>query len=211
MRDLEMRDWRESSKQPRRYVLLDRVGVINRRLEGGYVTYWKIFHFIPRALVALRLLTETGDETLVISNQACVGKGLLTSDELDSITRKFLLDVALFGGRIAQVYYCRHREEDNCTCRKPLPGMIVSAKLEHGFVPAHTYVIGDSQNDLAAATAAGCPSILIQSGTISLQDTLRNEQQLAAPDLCGAVELMLALDSPQIPEHAIASNYRHRT
>jgi len=207
-----MLDWHDLSEQPQRYVLLDRDGVINQRVKNGYVTSWSQFQFLPRTLRALRLLGEAGYEILVVSNQACVGKGLLSSDELDSITRKFLLEVALCGGNIAQVYYCRHREEDRCTCRKPLPGLIIRARLEHGFLPAQTYLIGDSPSDIAAATAAGCPSILIQNRESPHPSQVpRDEQQLAALDLYEAAELLIAMNSPQFAEDALVSNYRDRT
>jgi len=105
----------------KRYVLLDRDGIINRRMPGGYVTSWNQFEFLPRALEALCLLADNGYTALVISNQACVGEGLLSSENLDVITQRFLVEVALSGGNIAQVYYCRHSPQDRCGCRKPRP------------------------------------------------------------------------------------------
>jgi hypothetical protein len=81
-----------------RYVLLDRDGVINRRMPGGYVTSWDQFEFLPRAVEALRLLAAR---------------------DLDTMIQRFLLEVALSGGNIGQVYYGRHDVEDQCGCRKP--------------------------------------------------------------------------------------------
>jgi D-glycero-D-manno-heptose 1,7-bisphosphate phosphatase len=150
------------TKDVRRYVLLDRDGVINRHISHGYVTSWEQFEFLPGALDALRLLTENGYAALVISNQACVGKGLLSSCGLSAITRRFLLEVALAGGHIAQVYYCTHTEEDRCDCRKPQPGLLWRAKADYDFIPEETFFIGDSLSDIQAAAAAGCPAIHIQ-------------------------------------------------
>ena len=104
------------------FVLLDRDGVINRRIIGGYVTCWEEFIFLPRALEGLRLLTEKNYQVAVVSNQAGVGKGLMTAADLQEITHKFIQDVEAHGGRICSVYYCTHRVEDNCSCRKPKPG-----------------------------------------------------------------------------------------
>ena len=73
-----------------RCVLLDRNGVINRRIVNGYVTRWKDFAFLPSVLVALRLLKENGCTVLVVSNQSCVGRGLLSRRELQAITRRML-------------------------------------------------------------------------------------------------------------------------
>ena len=150
------------SKQQQHFVLLDRDGVINRRVLGGYVTEWQQFEFLPRTLEALRLLMENGYGALVISNQACVGKRLLSVSDLDLITHRFMLQVALAGGNITQVYYCVHVAEDRCNCRKPQPGLIQRAQLDYGFVPQDTFFVGDSPEDIEAAAKAGCPSTLVR-------------------------------------------------
>src|SRR5262245_54601904 len=105
---------RHGSNGHKRYVLLDRDGVINRRVPSGYVTAWDHFQFLPGALDGLRLFAEHRYTALIISNQPCVGLGLLSANDLESITRRFLLEVALAGGNVGQVYYCKHREEDRC-------------------------------------------------------------------------------------------------
>jgi histidinol-phosphate phosphatase family protein len=195
--------WHANEQKPHRYLLLDRDGVINRRISGGYVTSWDQFEFLPRALEALRLLNENGYNSLVISNQAGVGKGLLSHAELEIITRRFLLEVALSGGNISDVYYCRHREEDRCTCRKPQPGLLLRARAEHHFLPEETYFIGDSPTDIAAAEAAGCPSILIQRGTFLDAHSHREHAPLIASNLFDAAEMVIATQSMRGLEHAL--------
>ncbi len=144
-----------------RFVLVDRDGVINRRMVGGYVTAWEEFQFLPGVLEGLALLARHDVSAIVISNQAGVGKGLLTPAALEIITQSFLREVHQRGGRIRGVYYCPHRPEDACDCRKPKPGLIFQAQRRHGFRLHQTYLIGDSPTDLAAAQAAGCPALLI--------------------------------------------------
>jgi D-glycero-D-manno-heptose 1,7-bisphosphate phosphatase len=190
-------------KRHHRYVLLDRDGVINRRVSGGYVTHWEQFEFLPRALEALRLFNENGYNTIVVSNQACVGKGLLSPAELEVITRRFLLEVALSGGSIAEVYYCRHRAEDRCHCRKPQPGLLIRARAHHHFLPEETYFIGDSPSDIAAAEAAGCPSILIQRGIFLETPSRAEEPPLLASNLYDAAEMLVAMQSMRGMEHAL--------
>jgi len=170
---------------------LDRDGVINRRLPSGYVTSWDQFEFLPRVLSGLRLLAENGFAALVISNQACVGKGLLSSKELNAITQRFLLETALSGGDIAQVYYCCHTTEECCGCRKPQQGLIARAQLEYEFTPEETFFVGDSPSALRAATAAGCPSIEIRRGAF-LDPYSRDEARaLVASSLYEAAEMIL--------------------
>jgi D-glycero-D-manno-heptose 1,7-bisphosphate phosphatase len=178
--------------QVQRYVLLDRDGVINRRAAGGYVTSWEQFEFLPRVLDGLRLLAENGYAALVISNQACVGKNLLKVSELEAITQRFRLEVALAGGNIKQVYYCVHLPSDHCTCRKPKPGAILRAQLDYGFDPKTTYFIGDSPSDLQAAFAAGCPGILLRRDAFLEPPALRGAAPLVVSSLHEAATMIIA-------------------
>ena len=187
----------------RRYVLLERDGVINRRGPCGSVTSWDHFEFLPKALDALRLLAENDCVTLVISNQA-VGRGFLSSTDLDTITRRFLLEVALSGGNIAQVYYCRHAAEDSCNCHKPRPGLILRAQIEHRFVPENTFLVDDSSAGLLAAEATGCPSILIRREAFLENRNARHEPPIVACNLYEAVELILAAHQVDRQEHMLA-------
>ncbi|HEY2461187.1 MAG TPA: HAD family hydrolase [Candidatus Acidoferrum sp.] len=186
------------------FVLLDRDGVINRRVRGGYVTSWDDFEFLPRALDALRLFAENGYATMVISNQACVGKGLLSASGLDAITRRLLLEVALSGGNISQIYYCPHTEQDGCSCRKPKPGLIERARTEHSFLPEETFLVGDSVSDQIAAEAAGCSSILIQRDAFLHSRNGESKLRNVATSLYEAAEMILA------SQHVLAgAQYRH--
>ena len=101
-------------------VFLDRDGVINEFPgNGNYVTRLKDFRFIPGSLEALRLLTQEGYAIFVISNQAGVSKGVYTQNKLNHITRNMLRDVRRAGARIEKVFYCTHRSDAGCDCRKP--------------------------------------------------------------------------------------------
>ena len=200
MRNVRKRDVMEKSR--RQYVLLERDGVINRRGACGSVTSWDHFEFLPYALDALRLLAEHGCVALILSNQA-VGRGLLASKELDTITRRFLLDVALSGGNIAQVYYCRHTAEDSCNCHKPRPGLIVRAQVEHHFVLEDTFLVDDSSAGLLAAEAMGCPSILIRRDAFLENRHTRQEPPVVACNLYEAAELILVAHQVQHQERLL--------
>src|ERR1700689_405771 len=97
-----------------RLLLLDRDDVIHHRTPGGYVTSWDKFVYLPRALQSLQLLARHGYAALVISNQACVGKGLLSWKELERMTQQFVGEVSEAGGDIRGVYYCTHLPADRC-------------------------------------------------------------------------------------------------
>jgi len=174
------------------YVLLDRDGVINERVMGGYVTSWEQFAFLPGALEGLRRLTQCGYIPIVVSNQAGVGKGLLSRETLDEITRRLLAQVEAAGGRLGGVYYCPHRDEDGCACRKPKPGLLFEAQKDHGFDFTETFLVGDSRSDLLAAQAVGCPAILVAAGAAPSLEGVATPPRAVVRDLAEAAEYIIS-------------------
>lgn len=146
----------------RRYILLDGDGVISRRTAYGTSRAWDPPEFLPHSLEALRMLAANGYSGIVIARQNCETAGLHTSAQLDAVTRRLLLEVALSGGHISQTYYCRHPKADVCNCYKPDIGLISRAKGDHGFRPEETYFVSENESDLALAAAASCPGVRIQ-------------------------------------------------
>ncbi|MFC1804534.1 D-glycero-beta-D-manno-heptose 1,7-bisphosphate 7-phosphatase [Candidatus Omnitrophota bacterium] len=146
-------------------VLLDRDGVINKYPgDTKYVTSWEEFVFLPGAKDAIAEMHRNKIKVIVASNQAGVSKGLYTQETLDTITRKMSAEVESAGGAIDAVYYCTHRNEDHCSCRKPKPGLLITAAKEHAFDLAETFFVGDTIRDVKTARAAGCKSVLVLSG-----------------------------------------------
>jgi D-glycero-D-manno-heptose 1,7-bisphosphate phosphatase len=184
----------------KRYVLLDRDGVINRRIADGYVIRWKEFEFLPGVLAALRLFRENGYTVLVVSNQSCVGRGLLSWEELQAITRRMLLEVALAGGAIGNVYYCPHAPGDECSCRKPQPGLLLKALKEHQAWPAQIYMVGDSESDMEAAARAGCRGLLVQRGGFLRYRAVGEAPSNVVSDLLEAANLIVRRDTPTFQE-----------
>jgi D-glycero-D-manno-heptose 1,7-bisphosphate phosphatase len=174
------------------FVLLDRDGVINRRIIGGYVTSWEKFVFLPGALAGLRLLHEKNYHVIVVSNQAGVGKGLMTAGDLQEITRRFIEEVEAQGGRIRSVYYCIHRAEDDCQCRKPKPGLLLNAQADHHFTFKDTFLIGDSESDLLVAQAVGCPAIMVSNAPSASFEKLPYAPQVTVPSLLAAAAFLLS-------------------
>jgi histidinol-phosphate phosphatase family protein len=187
-----------------RFVLLDRDGVINRRIVGGYVTAWEEFQFLPGALEGLALLARRGVSALIISNQACVGKGLLAPEMLQQITRLFVKQIEDRGGRIGGVYYCPHRPEEGCGCRKPKPGLLFHAQMAHGFRFSETYLIGDSPSDMATARAVGCPGLLIAEDGVAREPMPMAPPEWVFPDLAEAARFIIAHPLPSEPSEESA-------
>jgi len=137
-------------------LFLDRDGVINERIFGSYVTNWSEFRFTPGIISALCQLSTLQLPMIVVSNQAGVGKNLVTKEQLAEITQRFVSELAAAGARIDAVYYCPHRPDDNCRCRKPATGLLTRAATDRNIDLRRSVLVGDSQSDMAAAEAVGC-------------------------------------------------------
>jgi hypothetical protein len=118
----------------------------------------------------------------------------MTAAHLREITRSFLEEVDAQGGRIRSVYYCTHRVEDDCQCRKPKPGLLLKAQAEHHFPFQETFLIGDSESDLLAAHAVGCPTIMISNAAPANLEKLPHRPQAIVPSLLAAAAFLVHLE-----------------
>lgn len=138
-------------------VILDRDGVLNVRPPmAEYVRRPEDFRWLPGAREALRLLAGAGYRVIVVSNQAGVGRGLMTERQVEAVHEKMRTEAEEAGGRIYAVYYCPHAWDAGCDCRKPKPGMLFQAQREHHLDLTRTTFVGDDERDEEAARAAGC-------------------------------------------------------
>jgi len=182
-------------------VFLDRDGVINKFPGNGlYVTRVKDFHFIPRAIDALKRLADAGYHLFVVSNQAGVGKGVYSKKKLDQITAHMLRHVEAGGGKIDEVLYCTCKSSDACNCRKPRIGNIIKAldMIDRTIDDAkHAYFIGDTEGDIKAGKNAGCKTIFVLSGREDCEYMKRWDVRpdSIAEDLYDAVDIILEEDT----------------
>jgi|SRR5579864_130037 len=146
----------------RKAAFLDRDGVINRKApEGQYITRWKDFQFMPQVTEAIAILNRARFSVIVVSNQRCIAKGLLSIKELEQIHCRMLERVAAAGASIDAVYYCPHDLQPPCACRKPAPGMLFRAAKEHLIDLPSSWMVGDSDSDVRAGKNAGCKTVRI--------------------------------------------------
>jgi D-glycero-D-manno-heptose 1,7-bisphosphate phosphatase len=143
-------------------IILDRDGVLNTRpRKGEYVRHVDEFTWLPGARDALRLLKDAGYTIIVVSNQAGIARGALTTEDLERIHQRMRRQAEEAGGAIDAVYYCPHHWDDGCNCRKPQPGMIFQAQRDFNLDLSRTFVVGDDERDIQASEAAGCPSVFV--------------------------------------------------
>jgi D-glycero-D-manno-heptose 1,7-bisphosphate phosphatase len=152
-------------------IFLDRDGVIDHN-RPDYVKSWNEFRFLPGARRAIARLTHAGYQIIVVTNQACIGKGLVSPTVVDEVHHRMIHEVEQAGGRIKAVLYCPHRPEAACDCRKPAPGLLLRARDHYGVDLSRAVFVGDGIGDLQAAAAAGMPAILVLTG-LGLSNALR--------------------------------------
>lgn len=178
----------------RRFILLDRDGVINAYRRNEYVNRREDFAFVPGTLDALKMLNDAGYEIVVISNQGGVGKGLMTEEMLADITACMMEGIEAHGARVAEVFYCVHAPGTDCDCRKPQPGLIRRAAAKYGFDPKECWFVGDNRSDIETGHNAGCRTALVLTGNAGADEVPAWPRQpdFVAPDLLAAVRRILA-------------------
>ncbi len=144
-------------------IILDRDGVINFD-SVQYIKSPAEWKPIPGSIEAIAKLFQAGYRVVVATNQSGVGRGLFEMDTLNTIHEKMQKTVAAAGGRIDAIFYCPHAAEDNCACRKPLPGMYKRISECYNVDLQGVPAIGDSLRDLQAAHTSGCSPILVLTG-----------------------------------------------
>lgn len=146
-----------------RLILLDRDGVINVD-SPAYIKDADEWIPIAGALDAIARLKREGWLVGVCSNQAGIGRGILSEGALARIHQRMAERLAEHGAALDGLRYCPHHPDDGCDCRKPRPGMLLSLMSELHADPAQTLFVGDQMKDLAAARAAGCRPVLVRTG-----------------------------------------------
>jgi len=151
----------ERSSSP--FILLDRDGVLNVD-RAHSVRDRSEFELIDGAARAVKTMNEKGYRAVVVTNQACVGRGDLAPDELKAIHRILRQKVRDFGGHIDDIYVCPHVDADQCSCRKPSPGLLREAQQDYGFHLSSTFFVGDDDRDMQAALNAGARPAVVRTG-----------------------------------------------
>jgi len=156
-------------------VFLDRDGVISIFTPDDYIKKWSEFEFLPTAFEGLKKLTENGFDIVIISNQAGVGRGLFSIEDLQNITQKMQQELKKHGAEIYKVYYCVHKKEDDYNCRKPKIGLIEQFIAENGeFEREKTFFVGDADVDIETGIKSGLRTILVLSGKTKLVDEVQS-------------------------------------
>jgi histidinol-phosphate phosphatase family protein len=129
--------------------------VINQDSDA-YIKHPDEFVFIPGSARAIALLTRQGFDVILITNQSAVGRHMITTATLQAIFDKLTAGVKQAGGTVHDIFFCPHRPDAGCSCRKPLPGLILTAARTHHIDLKRSMMVGDSARDIECGLAAGC-------------------------------------------------------
>ena len=144
-------------------IFLDRDGVINK--EKNYLYKIESFEFINGVFYACQYLEGLNYKIIITTNQSGISRGYYTESDFQKLTKWMLGQFNNNNIDILDVIHCPHLPSDFCDCRKPKPGMLLSAKTRHNIDMENSWMIGDRENDIQAAHNAGIRNtILVKSG-----------------------------------------------
>ncbi len=148
-------------------LFLDRDGVINERVFGAYILKYEDFRFKKGVLETSKELFGKFGRVIVVTNQQCVSKGLISKDSLNVLHQKMTLDFQNAGARIDQVYAAIERKDEAPFMRKPNPMMAELAQMEFPQIDFNkSIMVGDTDGDLKFGKTLGMRTVLIRSAEI---------------------------------------------
>lgn len=144
-------------------IILDRDGVINEDSDL-YIKSAAEWRPLKGAAEAIARFNHAGYRVVVATNQSGIGRGLFDMATLNLMHDKMHKVVAQAGGRIDAVFYCPHKDDDKCACRKPKPGMLHDIAQRFDVDLKNVPCVGDAVRDMQAGAAAGCELVLVKTG-----------------------------------------------
>ena len=188
----------------RRFVALDRDGTII--VEHHYLSDPDLVKLLPGAASGLRQLRELGLGLVVVTNQSPIGRGYFDETRLNLIHQRLGELLAAEGVELDGIYFCPHTPDDNCSCRKPQPGMLKLAAQELNFEPQGCLVIGDNICDIELGQRVGATTFLVRTGygaqvaaeSVASPDYVVDDLQDAAQ----VIERLLATDERTVADEA---------
>jgi histidinol-phosphate phosphatase family protein len=154
---------------------LDRDGVLNElvpdRSSGVPESPLRVedVRLAPGAATAAAALARLGFVLVCVSNQPAAAKGKVSVAQLLAVHDRVLELLGEQGVRLRASRLCMHHEHGvvpelsgPCACRKPAPGMLLDSIRSLEIDPHVSWMVGDTDADIAAGKAAGCMTLLVR-------------------------------------------------
>ncbi len=143
-------------------LFLDRDGVINQRIMGGYVQSWEAFQILPGVLESMAVFSHVFGKIIMVTNQQGVGKNLMDEHALKQIHHQLQLSIRQAGGRLDAIYYCPDLVSKPNNCRKPGIAMAMQAKKDFSEIDfSKSIMVGDSESDMQFGKNAGMYTVFV--------------------------------------------------
>lgn len=143
-------------------LFLDRDGVINRKLDNDYVKHWIEFEFLEGVFEALAHFNQTFGRIVVVTNQQCIGKGIIRTEDLELIHKNMLYEISYLKGRIDKVYFSPYLDSEKHPTRKPGIGMAIKAQEDFPDINfSKSIIVGDSLSDMEFGRNAGMKTVYV--------------------------------------------------
>lgn len=173
-----------------RYLFLDRDGIVNRRIVGGYVSNTNEFIIKTDFLEAMELLAPRFKKIFIITNQQGVGKGLLSLEQVHEVHSFMRQELAKHNVFIDDIYVCPHLAAAHCNCRKPLPGLALRAKEEHPDIDfSRSVMIGDALSDLLFGRNCGMKTVFVNDPQIPITSEISRNADIIVDEMVELVPL----------------------
>ena len=124
--------------------------------DPGYIHEPEKVRLLEGVPEGLKLLKDAGFLLVVVSNQSGIGRGYFEEEDFWAVNRRLQELLKPCGVQIDAFYFCPHRPDENCSCRKPKTGMVERAAEELGIDVSESVVIGDKDSDVELAFNCGC-------------------------------------------------------
>jgi D-glycero-D-manno-heptose 1,7-bisphosphate phosphatase len=184
-------------RYPRFYLFLDRDGIINRD-RPDYVKRWEEMEIFPDALEGLRWLREHSVGVVLISNQSALNRGIISWEHFWEMHERMVAGIRNAGGDLIAAFFCPHRPDEGCSCRKPAPGMIRTASRLFGIPVDRCFMIGDRWTDVEAAARAGVRAVLVERDAAPVSSAGGFLPDWPVPTHSTLLEAVMALPWPEI-------------
>jgi D-glycero-D-manno-heptose 1,7-bisphosphate phosphatase len=180
-------------------IFLDRDGVINE--DNGYVYRWEDFKFLPGVIESLKQISFFRIPIVIVTNQSGIARGYYTEKDLINLNTKIFDFFKKQNVEILDIFYCPHHSSGcveqysiHCKCRKPKPGMMISASKKHDINLHSSIMIGDKESDIESGINAGTKNQFLISKNTSIEQTNATKVYDSLKSCIDSIDLKSFLD-----------------